>query len=264
MPAQTRYLATALLALALPAAAQPAPRDGLSLTLGGGALAFPAYPGGSRARFLPLPFIEAGYAETVFLSFPEIARVDVPRALGLQADGFSAGPLARFRFGRRERDDSRDLRGLGNVPGTVELGGFAAYRLGGGFSLRGNLTRGAGGHDGVVADVALGYARRVGPVLLAASAGPSIVDGTYNRAFYGVDARQAARSGRPAYRPGGGVERVSLNLVGNLPLNDRWGLTGFGSYGRLLGDAADSPIVTGRGGSPDQFAAGLFLTWRAW
>ena len=80
----TRFLALAALLCAMPAAASadgatasdalagappaaPVPSD-WSVTIGGGALAAPAYPGAASSRLMPLPFADVRYRHLFFLS----------------------------------------------------------------------------------------------------------------------------------------------------------------------------------------------------
>jgi outer membrane scaffolding protein for murein synthesis (MipA/OmpV family) len=251
-------------ASAQPSQPGPAPaEDTLQVNLGAGALAFSAYPGSGRARVLPLPYLDATYAETAFVSFPELLRVDALRALGIEAEGLSAGPLLRFNFGRRERDNQRGLRGFGDVDAAPELGGYVSYAFGGGLSARVTATNAIGGHEGFVGNIGISYAAAIlGPVFAVLTPSVTIVDARYGRAFYGIDRAQAVRSGRPTFRAGAGIERAGISAVLTLPVSDRVSLVALGDYARLLGDAADSPITRGPGGSRDVFAAGLFLTYR--
>jgi outer membrane protein len=63
------------------------------------------------------------------------------------------------------------------------------------------------------------------------------------------------------YQPEGGFKDVGLTLDLDYSLTQNWGLTGRLGYKRILGDAADSPLVENRG-SADQFTSGLFLSYR--
>jgi outer membrane scaffolding protein for murein synthesis (MipA/OmpV family) len=45
-------------------------------------------------------------------------------------------------------------------------------------------------------------------------------------------------------------------------IHDRLSLVAFGSYNYLADTVANSPIVTGPGGSRNQFVTGTALTWR--
>jgi outer membrane scaffolding protein for murein synthesis (MipA/OmpV family) len=120
-------------AAALDASAQNAAPDGppsrgggFGLDLGVGSIVGPRYSGSRRYEAMVLPSVRASYADSVFVGFPDLLRIDAPRLAGLDLGGFSAGPLMRYRFGRREKDDRAYLRGLGNIQDTLELGGFVA------------------------------------------------------------------------------------------------------------------------------------------
>ena len=54
------------------------------------------------------------------------------------------------------------------------------------------------------------------------------------------------------------VKDVYIGLNADVPLTDVWSLKLTGQYSRLLGDAADSPIVE----TENQFFGGLGLTYR--
>jgi outer membrane scaffolding protein for murein synthesis (MipA/OmpV family) len=193
------------------------------------------------------------------------ATVDDGIALNLYRSGdFTFGPTVRFSFGQEE-NDSRDLRGLGDVDISIEPGAFAEYSRGP-FSARIEASHDvAGGHGGGIleldAAVTLPIAQtRSGPVLLSARPNASFVTAKVNRAFFGVDATQAFASGLPAYRPGGGLQEFGVNVTAIAPVGRRTTVVGLLGYGRLIGDAADSPRVRLRG-SPDQFTAGVFVAY---
>lgn len=70
---------------------------------------------------------------------------------------------------------------------------------------------------------------------------------------------QAPRSGLPAFNAGAGVSELGLRLGVSRAFNRRWGMTVTGSGSRLVGDAADSPIVRHLGSRTQaQFGAAVF------
>ena len=73
-------------------------------------------------------------------------------------------------------------------------------------------------------------------------------------------AAQSARSGMRQYQAEGGFKDAGISLDLNYNLTDNWGLTGQVGYKRLLGDAADSPLVEDRG-SANQFTTGLLVSY---
>jgi len=80
------------------------------------------------------------------------------------------------------------------------------------------------------------------------------------RAFFGVTAVEAARSGLAAYRPDGGVRDAGAGLTAGYQFNKRWGLTARAGVNHYLGDAKDSPVV--KEGSKLQAVGGLGLSFR--
>jgi outer membrane scaffolding protein for murein synthesis (MipA/OmpV family) len=181
----------------------------------------------------------------------------------------TAGPIARLRFGRKADTGSSpfliagetdDLLGLEDIPAAAELGGFAQYSRGQ-FSLKGDIRRGFGGHEGVVADFSAQVSRRSGDVAWSFGPRTTLAGARYVDVYFGVDPAGAASSGLPAFEARGGV--VSFGAGGSAvhPLTDNAALTFFAGYDRLAGDAARSPIVEMRG-ERDQFSLGVAFGYR--
>lgn len=76
----------------------------------------------------------------------------------------------------------------------------------------------------------------------------SAASGTYLRQRFGVTEEEALRTGYPAYRPDAGLREVSLGMGWRRTLDPHWQVLWGGSVNRLLGPAADSPLVQRRGG----------------
>ncbi len=83
----------------------------------------------------------------------------------------------------------------------------------------------------------------------------------YMSEYFGVSASDAARSGLNRDNPNAGFKDVGLALNVNYRITDHWSTTLLGSYTRLLGDAADSPIVDDRGNA-NQFFGGVTINYR--
>jgi MipA family protein len=64
-----------------------------------------------------------------------------------------------------------------------------------------------------------------------------------------------------AFAPASGFKDIGLGANVVHPLGGNWSLTGLGSYARLIGDAADSPLVKDRG-TANQFRVGLGISYR--
>jgi outer membrane scaffolding protein for murein synthesis (MipA/OmpV family) len=257
------FAAVATLLAALPASAQPAPPTGdWRVNIGALGIVGPSYEGSDRLKARALPALDVEWRETVFLSAQRglganLLTISDPNGRGT----FKAGPLVNWRF-MRDADDDSDLRGLGDVKGGVDLGAFAAYEFG---RLALNVTgkRNVSHSElGGMIDVGLRYRMRVfeGTML---GFGPSATwaDSDYMKSYFGVTAAQAGASGLAAYAPSSGFKDVGVGVNVVHPLGGNWSLVGLGGYSRLIGDAADSPLVKQRG-SANQMRVGLGISYR--
>jgi outer membrane protein len=194
---------------------------------------------------------------------------DQPGPWGAPDDGFSvglvgdktrsAGLVGRWRSGR---GDDGDLRGLDNVDGALEAGGFAYWWPAGWLRVRGEVRHGLGGHDHWSADLGADAVERTGPWVL--SVGPRLAwaDDDFTRIFFGVTPAEAARSplGIAPFAAGGSFWSPGALASAEYRVNRFWSFTAVGQYRRLTGDAADSPLVAGLG-SRDQFSASLSVSY---
>jgi outer membrane scaffolding protein for murein synthesis (MipA/OmpV family) len=74
---------------------------------------------------------------------------------------------------------------------------------------------------------------------------PSVTwaNGKEMQTFYGVTPAQSAASRFPAYCAGAGWQNAALEIDGGWKIAGPWHLLGGVGYQRLLGNAADSPLV---------------------
>lgn len=262
----------AVLILAIPLAALPATRaqaqedeeeargGDWQVMLGAGAIYAPDYEGSDDHEVQPFPFVSVAYRDLAYVRGPEIG-INLLRLKASEDLQVKAGPIARYRRDRPE-DRNSDLRGLGDVDLAIELGGALAVEYRQAF-VRVSLAKDvAGGHDGLVGEGEAGIRFDLAERLSAsASARASWADGDYMRTYFSVTPAQSAASGLPVFAAESGIKDVGAGLSLSYQLGTRWMLTVVGGYSRLLGDAADAPLVTQRG-SPDQWQGGLFLAYR--
>lgn len=234
----------------------PPPKD-WTFDIGPGVVVAPWFEGSANYRVLPIPNLDLRYQrDKVFIS----ARDGVGATL-FDDSGFKAGPILRYRFPRNAGDGGY-LFGMGNVPFTVEGGGFLRYDLPF-LSAKVELRRGLGGSNGLIFDALIdGKVRLSDTVFLSAGPRLSVTDGTYNQAYFGVDANQSVNSGYAQYYPGAGLRSVGAGTSAVWRIDDKLTLVAFGSYNYLGDIAGNSPIVTGPGGSRNQFIVGSALSWR--
>jgi outer membrane scaffolding protein for murein synthesis (MipA/OmpV family) len=93
---------------------------------------------------------------------------------------------------------------------------------------------------------------------LITAATASFISGDYADRMFGISAAGSAASGLAPYDPDGGLKDVGVAVIATYEWTDHWSGTLIGSYKRLVGDAADSPVVKDRG-SADQFFAGVSI-----
>lgn len=255
----------ALAARSSPALAQqpgaPAAKGDWDIRLGAIALYQPDYDGSDDYEIAALPFVMASWRDLIFLRGPVLGANAITWQGTVRGDRLQAGPLIRYAFGRQE-DDSSDLRGMGDIDGGVEIGGFINYSLGPWSGELAVFRDASSGHDGLTARLSAGHRLPLGPkLMLRSEIAATWADDNYTQAFFGVTAAQSARSGLRQYQPEGGLKDAGITLDLNYSVTESWGVSGRLGYRRILGDAADSPLVATRG-SADQFTTGLFASYR--
>jgi outer membrane protein len=251
------FAACGLLGAPAQTAGQPAVAPDWTVTVGIEGRVLPAFEGSDRYVLAPYPIVEIRRGGTA-------RRFSAPRdGFGvaiLDAGSFRLGPAGKVSLPRREEDDDA-LRGLGDVDWTVEAGIFIEYWPLHWLRTRAEVRHGFGGHAGVVAELT---ADLVAPVTrqLTLSAGPRLTLATAEalEPYFGVNAAQSAATGLPVFSPEGGVRAVGAGVQARQQWTPQWATNVFLEYDRLLGDAADSPVLS-RGGSADQITVGLGMSY---
>lgn len=224
----------ALAALALPLAGEAAAQDfggvrGFSADLGLGVNVGPTYPGSGEADASPWLI----WRNTRF-----------GNGSGDHA-GFSISP-SFGTVGPREAADDAALTGLDDIDRAYELGVKAGYGAGPVDAYL-SLRKGFGGHDGLTGEVGVKYRTDLSDrATLWSGIEVGYGDGDYNATYFGVTPAEAGSSGYAAYAPGGGFNSAAIKFEARYALSDSTALLGEIEYGKLIGDAADSPIVQDR------------------
>lgn len=220
-----------------------------------GAQIRPEYPGAEDKEWAP------------FVKF-SIARGDKPFGFSAPDDAFGigllsmgplrAGPAFNLQSGRKDKDVGLPL---GEVKRTIEVGGFAEANVLDQFRVRADLRKGINGHEGLVGSLGADQIWRDGD-RYSFSVGPRLLysDSNYQRAYFGVTPEAALASGLPAYEPDGGFHAIAAAAGMNYALSGPLGLFGYARYERLIGDAANSPVVE-QLGSRNQMSAGLGVSY---
>lgn len=225
------------------------------IRVGLGAQLVPSYPGAEDHSIRPYVDVSITRGSRPF----DFEAPDQSFGLSLvKGSGFELGPALNFESSRKPKDVGADLD---KVDFTVEAGAFAQYTFSPKFRVRVEGRKGLGGHDGWTGQAGADFVARDGDDWLF-SVGPRVTwsDGRYQRAYFGVTGPESVRTGLAVYRPGSGIQAVGGAASFLTQLSRSIGLYSYAKYDRLVGDAADSPVVRAFG-SRDQFSGGLALTY---
>ncbi|RXT46652.1 hypothetical protein B5V03_16635 [Bradyrhizobium betae] len=231
----------------------PSPSGNWTVMVGIGGEYTPDFVGSKNGKFLPIPIFSIRRAGSIdqFRGPRDSASIAL-----LDVGNFRAGPAFKY-VSSRKSDKYSELTGLGDVKAAYELGGFVEYYPVDWLRLRTELRQGFGGHSGAVADVS---ADVIVPLIqrLTISAGPRFTwkSTKATEPYFGVDAAQALASGLPMYDARGGAHSVGVGSQISYRINPQWEVHAYVEYQKLLGDAADSPLVKLRGSS-NQTTVGL-------
>lgn len=228
------------------------------LKVGGIGLVKPTYEGSDSYEVVGAPLIFPVFSATASGTLSVNGADDVRLRL-LNQGGFEAGVLGGYAFGRDEGDGLL-LRGLGDVDGGFIAGGFLAYRIGG-TSLDVSYHRIVSGDTGGFFRLGASHTYEISRQLSAKiRVGTTYADDDYMSEYFGITAAQAATSvaGLTAFNAEAGFKDVHVLLGLTYDITDRWTVMGGVGYKRLIGDAADSPVVE----TEDQFSATFGATYR--
>ena len=156
-------------------------------------------------------------------------------------EGFAISPSFNM-VGEREASDNDDLAGMEGIDRAYELGLRVSYGWGPWVTF-GTLRQGFDGHEGLTGEIGARYRTELSDRLMLWS-GLSLGygDDDYNRTYFGVTSAEAI-PGRPAYDVGGGFNMATIGFEARYALTDKIAVVGEVEYGKLIGDAGDSPVV---------------------
>ncbi len=216
--------------------------------------------GGAVPGFMGSDHYEGSYAPRVKIVWRDRVFLN-DRQLGINLfknDVMAIGPFLRYTGGRS--DNNEGLEGMGDIDRTVAAGGFFNYRLGE-LRFKSEVRQDIlDARQGLLAIARLGTRIPWDLPLVNVYVSGTWASGEYMQSFFGVNAVQSMRTGLPGYEPDAGIRDVSLSLSSGYEFTDNWTLGGQVEYQRLLGDAADSPLVKQQG-SQNQFVIGLGLSY---
>lgn len=277
-----RTLALPLLVFAAtPALAQsrdtppPADTGGDFAIVGAGAGILPDYEGSDDYRWSPVPAAIGRVSGFNFQLIGNRLSVDLIPDGGGPGIDFQVGPVGVVNFNRtstRRIEDPR-VKALGELGTAFELGGYVGVgktgvitsdydRLSVSVSYRTDVS---GVSDAGILTPSISYMTPLSrKALVAVFASAERAENGQMDTYFGVTPGQSLASKLAAYDPDGGWRSWTLgagtavSLTGDLTGGLQ--LVGGGTYRKLTGDAADSPIVR-VAGSPNQWMGFLGLAF---
>ncbi|MEX1081027.1 MAG: MipA/OmpV family protein [Halofilum sp. (in: g-proteobacteria)] len=250
-----RVIGVLCLALATPATLSAnsdpgsSPDTGWSLRVGAGVATSPDYVGSDEQETRGIPIVDARYGDWFFANAGGIGVKFAP------TDRLTTGVALRYGGGR---SDEGDLSPLAEVDDGVLGNTFLRYRFGVvEWGLR--LSQAwSGDNDGERVRLSVASRLPVGqPWQWAVSAKVDWHSEDWNDTLFSLSSTQAARLGVTPFSADGGMGRAGLGTRLSYRLSTDWSLIGRLEVSRLLGDAADSPIVSTLGDRNQSSAAFL-------
>jgi len=187
---------------------------------------------------------------------------------------FDFGPIVGGRFNRSGDVKDGAVDKLPELDAAIEIGAFGGISWHGltnpydTLSLRVDVLHDVGGaHGSTLISPSVSFGTPISrSTYLSASATAEWAGGGYADYYYSITPAEGVVAGLPAFDADGGLKSWHLSLTGlqmvTGDLTGGIGVFAFGSYKRLTGDFADSPIVDLRGDADQLLGAiGLTYTW---
>ncbi len=226
----------------------------------------PDYEGSDDYEAMPALFGRYNWASGRFIDLSGTSGSE--RAARLRANlipeswsgTWTAGPLLQYRLERSDSDDDK-VDDMQDVDAATEAGAFVGFKLdrwAATLSFAGDVSD---EYNGYLVYLKGGYDLPVNDDLkLTLGAHLTYADSDYMETYFGVNAKDARRSGLPRYSADSGLKDWGLSVTGRYSFTDTWGMLASVGYTRLMNDAEDSPLVDDRG-DDNQVKGALAVTY---
>lgn len=229
---------------------------GYTVTVGSEARVTPRWVGSDHFAVLPVPLFDVRRAGT-----PE--KFHSPRdGIGVgvySTQFFTVGPVVELEFARRVKSDPA-LTGMGDLKLAVLAGGFVDFWPTQWLRARTELKVGVHGHHGFVADQAIDLVVPFNQWTFSGGPRMTFADTTANGRYFSISTAQSEASGLPVYDAKAGVRSLGAGAQAKYRWNKEWATHAFVEFDRLVGPAANSPLVYERG-DPNQRTVGAGVTY---
>ena len=206
-----------------------------------------------RAGFITLnaPRYQGADAQTTSV----VPGIFLQASNGLFADPFNGvgyvfEPAGKLIYGvRANLDTGRSvedaLPGFDKIKARLNPGVFANYTMNEQLTLKSALRGGLGeAGDGGLLNLGATYKLyNANFVSVNLNASVKFGSGSYMQSYFGVSPAQSAASGLAAYQPAAGLTMAQVGLTAGFPISREIYIFSSASVQRLMGDAANSPIV---------------------
>ena len=229
----------------------------------------PTYLGDDDSQLTLLPDVRVEYGDKFSASLLTGVKYNL-----ISTSHWQAGPIIRYDFGRDELegnplslagDETNDLLGLGDIDGSIEVGGYLIYQIGR-WRAKVEARQGiSGGHEGLLNELEIKYTNSfniLGKPMFY-SIGPELVygDQSYIQAYFGITEEHATNTNLATNNASSGLVAYGIHANIALPINEKWTVGAFAGFNGLGGEAKKSPLVIERG-SDTQASAGFFFTYQ--
>ncbi|NJO34552.1 MAG: MipA/OmpV family protein [Rhodospirillales bacterium] len=235
----------------------------MDFTLGLGAAYGPDYEGSDDYAAAPLWNLRASdlygpetYAQLLGTTFMSNL---------LPSPHWRLGVAGLYRFDYDDVDDDR-VQDIKSTDAALLLGPTLGYDFQAGVETDlvlevDALYDAAEGNGGVVTPRLRGKTELAPGLIGEARASTTWGSGDYMGNWFSVNSVDAARSTLDTFDADEGFKDILIGGSLTYRFAESWSLTGVAAYSRLLGDAADSPIIDDQGDA-NQFSAGALVNYR--
>jgi MipA family protein len=241
----------------------PAPGDGIRVTLGAGAGVAPDYEGSDYYQAVPLWNLNVSnlyHPKTYVQLFGPLLRSNF-----IPDDHWRLGVAGQF-IKKRDNVHNDRVDDLDSVDASVMLGLTGGYDFLADprrdLALEVEARQDVANDNGFLATIRGAYRASLTESLgMVAYVGSTWADDDYMSSYFGIDAANAAASGLDQFDADEGFKDVSFGGGLSYRFLERWSVAAFATYARLLNDAKDSPIVDDVGDA-NQFFGGALINYQ--
>lgn len=162
---------------------------------------------------------------------------------------WTIGPLLQYRLKRDGSDlDDDKVKKMDDIDAQTEAGAFIGWhkdRFDVEVAVSSDISDKSNGTLGyLTGDYSIPYGAKT---IFKLGAHLTYASSNFMNEYFGVDKKDAARSGLKRYRADSGLKDSGVSASMLYAFNPTWSMFGSVGYTRMLGDAEDSPLVDDRG-----------------